>query len=101
MKRGRNARSSNEGDRMVKRLVLWSPTGGLFAIAGALTLVAATMLAGLLVHGRYQFASSVMEGGQTVWRGDTMTGRADLCATELVTGQMQSSDVGKSIVTKC
>jgi hypothetical protein len=53
------------------------------------------------LHGRYQFAASVMEGGQAVWRGDTITGRADLCATELVTGQTRSSDVGKTIVTKC
>ncbi len=83
---------------MAKRLALWNSTSGLFAIAAALLVLALTIDNS---RGRYQFATSSLAEGQAVWRGDTISGRVDLCATELVTGQMRSSDVGKTIVTKC
>jgi hypothetical protein len=70
------------GDKpMVERNQLWSVTGGLFALACAILLVAAMMALGLLMPARYQFASSALLAleravdGQVVWRGDTLTGR--------------------------
>jgi hypothetical protein len=92
---------------MVERNQLWSVTGGLFALACAILLVAAMMALGLLMPARYQFASSALLAleravdGQVVWRGDTLTGRVALCATEPFRELAKAHDQPEGIITKC
>lgn len=79
---------------------LWTPTGGLFAIAAGLVILAIATGNSIFSH-RYQFAPSSFVNGQAVWRGDTITGHAVLCATRPVIEGMESREEGKGIVTKC
>lgn len=84
----------------VERNQLWSVTGGLFALASAILLVAAMMALGLLMPARYQFAPSALDG-QVVWRGDTLTGRVALCATERYRDLAHAHDQPKGILSEC
>ena len=86
---------------MVRDLVVWSPTGGLFAVATSIFILAAIMLAGLLMPARYQFAASSLGGGQAVWRGDTITGHAELCGTETLVNGLKFQDATQTTAKKC
>ncbi len=74
---------------------LWTPTGGLYAVAVAILIFVANMA--LLPH--YQFAASSIQ--HTVWRGDTVTGHAVLCATDAYANGAEYSAGIKVFVTRC
>lgn len=84
------------GAGMVERSWLWTARGALFAIAAALVFLAIALGSS---H-RYQFAPSSLDG-QTVWRGDTITGHAVLCATDHFERQVNTDYRSVGIVTKC
>lgn len=87
---------------MARRTELWSPTGGLFAVTASIFILAVMMLAGLLMPARYRFAPRALgRGGQAVWRGDTITGHAELFATDITLEALQSNDATKTIARKC
>ena len=58
------------------------------------------MALGLLTPARYQFASSALDG-QVVWRGDTLTGRVALCATERFRELAETHNQPKGILSEC
>ena len=84
---------------MIDRKALWSPTGGLYAVAAGLVILAIATGNSIFSH-RYQFASSSLDG-QVVWRGDTVTGPAVLCATEPFAVRMAADSRALGIVTHC
>ena len=65
------------------------------------TAAALIILAGTLGNspGRYQFAPSSLDG-QVLWRGDTVTGRVVLCATERFAAQAEAEPIEKDLVTR-
>jgi len=87
------------GAGMTERSPLWTSTGGLFAIAVAL-LVLAGAISNMPTQGRYQFAPSALDG-QVVWRGDTITGHAVLCATDRFEARSNADARSAGIVIKC
>jgi hypothetical protein len=78
----------------------FSPTVGLFAIAAALLVLAITIGNTNLLFARYQFAATAF-GGEAVWRGDTVTGNAVLCATDAVAAHTDLNEQLKRIVKRC
>ena len=84
---------------MIDRKALWSPAGGLYAVAAGLVILAIVTGASILAH-RYQFASSSLDG-QVVWRGDTVTRQAVLCATDRYAAGMAADARGWGVITRC
>jgi hypothetical protein len=66
---------------MARQITVWSPTGGLFAIAFAVLILGAITLSGVFASARYQFAARATDG-QMIWRGDTITGRVVFCVLD-------------------
>ena len=66
---------------MARQMRVWSPTGGLFAVAFSVLIVGAITLSGVFAPPRYQFATHEL-GGITLWRGDTITGRVVICVAD-------------------
>jgi hypothetical protein len=66
---------------LIGRGKLWTPTGGLYAIAAGLIVLAVATGNSIFSH-RYEFASPMKLGGDVLWRGDTVTGEAVLCASD-------------------
>ena len=78
----------------------WTPTGGLFAIAAALLVLAVATGNSIFSH-RYEFTSSSFVDGQAVWRGDTVTGSAVLCVTDHIATRLETDDRTKALATRC